>query len=48
MAPSCANVEQVEKYENNDLRFGFGTKINIIESRLGISEEALKTLKSNS
>ncbi len=43
-----ANEEQIEKYEKNDLKLGFGTKINMIESRLGISEGALKTIKNNS
>jgi hypothetical protein len=43
-----ADEEQVEKYEENDLRLGFGTKINMIENRLGISEGALRVIKSNS
>jgi hypothetical protein len=43
-----ADDDQVKKYENNDLRLGFGTKINMIENRLGISEGALKVIKSNS
>lgn len=41
-----SNDEQVEKYENNNLQLGFGTKINMIENRLGISDSALKTIKS--
>lgn len=43
-----ADDDQVKKYEINDLRLGFGTKINMIENRLGISEGALKAIKSNS
>ena len=41
-----ADTEQVNKFENNNLQLGFGTKINMIESRLGISEGALKSIKS--
>ena len=43
-----ADDDQVKKYEKNDLNIGFGTKINMIENRLGISEGALKIIKSNS
>jgi len=43
-----ANEEQLQKYENNDLQLGFGSKIEMIESRLGISGSALKIIKSNS
>lgn len=42
-----ADDEQVKKYEKNDLNLGFGTKINMIENRLGISEGALKVIKTN-
>jgi hypothetical protein len=43
-----ADDDQVKKYENNDLSLGFGTKINMIENRLGISEGALKVIEGNS
>jgi len=42
-----ADEDQVAKYENDDLQLGFGSKINMIESRLGISEGALKLMKKN-
>lgn len=41
-----ANEEQVKKYENNNLQLGFGSKINMIENRLGVSEGALKSIKN--
>jgi len=43
-----ADDHQVRRYEKNDLNLGFGTKVNMIENRLGISEGALKIIKSSS
>jgi len=41
-----ADEEQVRKYENDDLNLGFGSKINLIEGKLGVSEGALKVMKN--
>jgi hypothetical protein len=42
-----ADEGQIAKYEKDELQLGFGTKINMIENRLGISEGALKLMKKN-
>jgi hypothetical protein len=40
-----ADDEQINKYEKDDLRLGFGSKINMIESRLGVENGALKFIQ---
>mgnify|MGYP001558562114 CR=1 FL=1 len=41
-----ASSDHIIKYENEDLKIGFGTILNLIENQLGISTSVLSLLKS--